>query len=117
MGDNSDIFSYSKTGDQDKYINDPRRGHYCYCPENCNSLQYQMSLNVRKLDYPKNSTEKQIKVQVYFGQRVMTKIITKLKYTDLDLLANFGGIVSLYIGASAMSFVELFLVTGKVLWS
>lgn len=57
-----------------------------------------------------------IKAQVYYGQRVMTKIITKLKYTNIDLLANFGGIISLYIGASVMSFIELLFVLGKLMW-
>lgn len=47
----------------------------------------------------------------------MTKIITKLKYTDLDLLANFGGIISLYMGASALSFVELGVLFAKILWN
>ncbi|KAH8232580.1 hypothetical protein KR032_009933 [Drosophila birchii] len=117
LGINADIFSYVKTGDQDMYINDSRRGHFCHCPDNCNSLLYKMTLNVRKLDYAKNSTERLIKAQIYYGQRVMTKIITRLKYTNMDLLANFGGIVSLYIGASALSFVEFFLVLGKLLWA
>ncbi|XP_017000609.2 pickpocket protein 19 [Drosophila takahashii] len=115
LGSNADIFSYVKMGEQDKYINDSRRGHFCDCPDNCNSRQYKMTLNVRKLDYPKNSTETLIKAQIYYGQRVMTKIITKLKYTNLDLLANFGGIISLYIGASVMSFIELSIVLGKLL--
>ncbi|XP_052856548.1 pickpocket protein 19 [Drosophila gunungcola] len=115
LGINSDIFSYVKMGDQDKYINDSRRGHFCDCPDNCNSRQYKLTLNARKLDYPKNSTETLITAQIYYGQRVMTKIITKLKYTNLDLLANFGGIISLYIGASVMSFIELLFVLGKLM--
>jgi len=57
-----------------------------------------------------------IRAQIYYGQRVMTKIITKLKHTNLDLLANFGGIISLYIGASVMSFIELAIVLGKLMW-
>nr|XP_016926741.1 pickpocket protein 19 [Drosophila suzukii] len=116
LGNNADIFSYVKMGDQDMYINDSRRGHLCNCPDNCNSRQYTMSLNVRKLDYPKNSTDTLIRAQIYYGQRVMTKIITKLKHTNLDLLANFGGIISLYIGASVMSFIELAIVLGKLMW-
>ncbi|KRK04185.1 uncharacterized protein Dyak_GE23866, isoform B [Drosophila yakuba] len=116
LGYNSDIFTYVKVGEQEKYINDSRQGHFCDCPDNCNSRQYKMSLNVRKLDYPKNSTERLIKAQVYYGQRVMTKIITKLKYTNIDLLANFGGIISLYIGASVMSFIEFSFVVGKLMW-
>ncbi|XP_039492969.1 pickpocket protein 19 [Drosophila santomea] len=116
LGFNSDIFTYVKVGEQEKYINDSRQGHFCDCPDNCNSRQYKMSLNVRKLDYPKNSTERFIKAQVYYGQRVMTKIITKLKYTNIDLLANFGGIISLYIGASVMSFIEFSFVVGKLMW-
>ncbi|EDV53205.1 pickpocket protein 19 [Drosophila erecta] len=117
LGFNSDIFTYVKMGEQEKYINDSRQGHFCDCPDNCNSRQYKMSLNVRKLDYPKNSTERLIKAQVYYSQRVMTKIVTKLKYTHIDLLANFGGIISLYIGASVMSFVELSFVLGKLMWA
>ncbi|XP_026851223.1 pickpocket protein 19 [Drosophila persimilis] len=114
---NADIFSYVKVGDQEKYINDWRRGHTCHCPDNCSSRKYQMTVNVRKLDYDKNQTNRVIKAQIYYGQRVMTKIVTKLKYTSLDLMAHFGGIISLYIGASAISFVELFVVLGKLLWT
>ncbi|SPP82892.1 blast:Pickpocket protein 19 [Drosophila guanche] len=114
---NADVFSYVKVRDQDKFINDWRRGHICHCPDNCNSRKYVMTLNVRKLNYDKNETNRVIKAQIYYGQRVMTKIVTKLKYTDLDILANFGGIVSLYIGASAMSFVELYIMLGKLLWT
>ncbi|XP_016989083.1 pickpocket protein 19 [Drosophila rhopaloa] len=116
LSSNADIFSYVRMGDQDKYINDSRHGYFCDCPDNCNSWQYKMTLNVRKLDYPKNSTERLIKGQIYYGQRVMTKIITKLKYTNLDLLANFGGIISLFMGASVMSFIELVFVVGKLMW-
>ncbi|XP_068155137.1 pickpocket protein 19-like [Drosophila tropicalis] len=116
LAQNADIFSYVKMRDQDKYINDSRRGQLCHCPENCNSRQYKLTLNVRNINYDANETRKLIKTQVFYGQRVMTKIVTKLRYTTLDLLANFGGILGLYMGASALSFIEVGYFLVKLLW-
>jgi len=48
---------------------------------------------------------------------VITKIETKLQYTFTDLLAGFGGILGLYVGASVLSFAELAYVLGKIFWS
>lgn len=45
------------------------------------------------------------------------KIETKLKYTFHDWVAGFGGILGLYVGASALSFAELGYAVGQLLWS
>lgn len=68
---------------------------------------------------PVSSTNgtKSIRTEVYYGQRVMTKIETKLKHTSQDWIASFGGILGLYIGASALSFAELIYIFTKLLWS
>ncbi|KAH8416710.1 hypothetical protein KR222_009831 [Zaprionus bogoriensis] len=111
----SDVFSYVKRSGQEKYVNDTRRGQLCACPDSCNTQQYNMLLNVRQLDVENNT--KRIRAEVYYGQRVITKIETKLKYTFQDWVASFGGILGLYIGASALSFAELAYILGKLMWS
>ncbi|KAL7726839.1 hypothetical protein ACLKA6_001907 [Drosophila palustris] len=113
----TDVLGYVKTIGQEKYINDSRRGQLCRCPDSCNKQQYNMLLNVRRLELTNTSGEERIRTEVYFGQRVITKIETKLQYTFTDWLAGLGGILGLYVGASALSFFELAYVLGKLLWS
>ncbi|XP_062122171.1 pickpocket protein 19 [Drosophila sulfurigaster albostrigata] len=110
----ADIFGYVKIKGQDKYIKDPRRGQLCDCPHSCNKQEYNMLLNVRELEYANMS---RIRTEVYYGQRVITKIETKLQYTFTDWVAGFGGILGLYVGASALSFAELVYVLVKLLWT
>ncbi|XP_034487745.1 pickpocket protein 19 [Drosophila innubila] len=113
-----DVFGYVKTRKQEKYINDTRRGQLCRCPDSCIMQRYNMLLNVRQLDQTNTSQfQKRIRTEVYYGQRVITKIETKLQYTFTDWLAGFGGILGLYVGASALSFFELAYVLGKLLWN
>lgn len=45
------------------------------------------------------------------------KIETKLKYSFVDLVAGFGGILGLYVGASTLSFIELGYIVSQLLWS
>ncbi|KAH8312291.1 hypothetical protein KR044_010103 [Drosophila immigrans] len=112
----ADIFGYVKNGKkQDQFIKDPRRGQRCRCQDSCNTLEYNMLLNVRELEH--SNATKRIRTEVYYGQRVITKIETELQYTFTDLVAGFGGILGLYVGASALSFAELIYVFGKLLWS
>ncbi|KAH8359597.1 hypothetical protein KR093_007789 [Drosophila rubida] len=111
----ADVFGYLKLRGQNKYIKDSRRGHLCRCPDSCDTQQYNMLLNVRELEYKNES--KRIRAEVYYGQRVITKIESKLQYTFTDWVAGFGGILGLYVGASALSFAELASVLGKLLWS
>ncbi|TDG48729.1 hypothetical protein AWZ03_004841 [Drosophila navojoa] len=116
----TDVFGYVKTIDQDKYIKDPRRGQLCPCPDSCNTQLYQTYLNVRRFDYfnATNTTiSKRIKAEIYYGQRVLMKIETKLRYSFVDWVAGFGGILGLYVGASTLSFVELGYIVARLLWS
>ncbi|ALC46193.1 ppk19 [Drosophila busckii] len=117
---NAGIFSLVKMEGQDKYINDSLRGMECKCINSCNTQQYYILMNVREIKHVNGinvtKLQKRIKTRIYFGQRVMTKIQTKRKYTYHDWMASFGGILGLYIGASALSFGELASVLIKLLW-
>ncbi|EDV92702.1 GH18908 [Drosophila grimshawi] len=114
-----DVFGYVKVDDQELYINDSRRGQFCMCPHSCNTKSYYTYLNVRQFIQP-NTTERRqrrISADIYYGRRVLTKIVTRLQYTFHDWVASFGGILGLYVGASALSFAELAHVLGQLLWS
>ncbi|XP_061394358.1 pickpocket protein 19-like [Musca vetustissima] len=106
MYDHRDIFNYLKEPNQDEYINDTRRGMSCDCLNNCESLLFLVKLNVLPLPNP-NDTVPVISGEVYFGKNTMTKYSSRLQYTYLDLISNFGGILGLFLGASVLSIVEI----------
>ncbi|EDW58962.1 pickpocket protein 19 [Drosophila virilis] len=117
----TDVFGYVKTRGQEKYINDSRRGQFCTCPDSCNTQVYQTYLNVRQLLNSNTTNDtlppRRIRADIHYTQRVLMKIETKLKYTFHDWVAGFGGILGLYVGASALSFAELGYAVGQLLWS
>uniref|UniRef100_A0A1I8P3T6 Pickpocket protein 19-like n=1 Tax=Stomoxys calcitrans TaxID=35570 RepID=A0A1I8P3T6_STOCA len=103
--EHKDIFNYLKGPLQDEYINDTRRGMVCDCVHNCVSLLFLVSINSQPLQSP-NTTDPEIDVDIYFAKNTMTKYAARLQYTYMDLAANFGGVLGLCLGASALSLLR-----------
>ncbi|XP_065360282.1 pickpocket protein 19 [Calliphora vicina] len=104
--ENRDIFSYIKSPFQDEYIMDSRRGVLCDCVDNCYSLVFLISLNSNIVPNP-NESYPLIQGDIYIGQGVITKYEARLDYTVFDLIAQFGGILGLSLGASVLSLAEV----------
>lgn len=62
-----------------------------------------------------NLTFPLIEGDIYIGQGVVTKYEARLDYTAFDLIAQFGGILGLSLGASVLSLVEIVYAGLKVL--
>ncbi|XP_023308867.2 pickpocket protein 19 [Lucilia cuprina] len=112
--ENRDIFTYIKKPFQDQYIMDSRRGLLCDCVDNCYSLVYLISLNSNMLPNI-NASYPQIQGDIYIGQGVVTKYEARLDYTVFDLIAQFGGILGLSLGASILSLAEVVYAGIKIL--
>lgn len=54
-----------------------------------------------------NTTSPEIQVHAYYTHDTFTKYGAHLEYTFLDIVGYFGGILGLFMGASALSFVEI----------
>ena len=56
-----------------------------------------------------------IEGDIYFGQSVITKYEARLDYTVFDLIAQFGGILGLTLGASVLSLAEVIYAGFKII--
>ncbi|XP_059219850.1 pickpocket protein 19-like [Stomoxys calcitrans] len=101
-----DIFNYIKGPLQDEFINDTSRGMVCNCVHNCVSLIFLLSINSQHLQSANNIVP-EIDLDVHFVKNTMTKYASRLQYTNMDLAANFGGILGLCLGASVLSVAEV----------
>ncbi|XP_073821493.1 pickpocket protein 19-like [Musca autumnalis] len=103
-----DVFNYLKGPLQDHFINDTRRGMNCDCIDNCLSMVYLVAVNTQPIhSFQANTKIPEIYAHVYYNRDTLTKYASRLDYTFLDMVAYFGGVLGLFLGASVFSFVEI----------
>uniref|UniRef100_A0A1I8P754 Pickpocket protein 19-like n=1 Tax=Stomoxys calcitrans TaxID=35570 RepID=A0A1I8P754_STOCA len=108
LAKNNEIFSYDKRSEEDAYFSSAKPGMTCSCLIPCNIVEYYTSLTTLPLNSGANTTIDQFyKVDVHYQSEVVIKYRTSLEFTSIDLIANFGGIFGLCLGASMVSAVEL----------
>uniref|UniRef100_A0A1I8P148 Pickpocket protein 28-like n=2 Tax=Stomoxys calcitrans TaxID=35570 RepID=A0A1I8P148_STOCA len=81
----------------------------CNCLNNCIQLLYNGFFNSAPLEGI-NYTDsiKYVHMDIHFQTPYILKYRTSMRYTFVELLANFGGIIGLFLGASMLSAIELF---------
>ncbi|KAM7361117.1 pickpocket 20 [Cochliomyia hominivorax] len=109
LAKNNDIFSYDKRKEEDAYFSAAKPGMTCSCMIPCNSIEYFTSLTTIPLsdEITNDTSVKVYKVDVHYQSEVLIQYRTSLEFTSIDLIANFGGIFGLCLGASLVSAVEL----------
>ncbi|XP_050339415.1 pickpocket protein 19-like [Bactrocera neohumeralis] len=81
----------------------------CNCLNNCNQMIYVTNYISMPLEDVNTTDEvKKVHLDVHYASNYMMSYSTRIRYTFVELLANFGGIIGLFLGASLMSGVELF---------
>ncbi|TDG48727.1 hypothetical protein AWZ03_004839 [Drosophila navojoa] len=113
----NDIFSYDKHLEEDSYFTASKPGMSCPCLVSCDLLEYFTStttLPLSPMEMPTSPALKVFKVDVHYQVEMMITYRTSLEFTNIDLIANLGGIFGLCLGASMVSGVELiyFLTVG-----
>jgi len=80
---------------------------YSDCPEECDSIQYDISHSLTKLSTQKFQIDNYIFFSVYYESLQYTVIDQIEKMNIFDLISNIGGNLGLFIGISFLSFAEL----------
>jgi hypothetical protein len=86
----------------------------CDCPRECNSVQFtysSSSLFSKDLDESNN-----VEFLIFFSEMKVTSISESPKYQIQDLVANFGGNLGLFLGASFLSVAEFFELLIVIFW-
>ncbi len=75
-----------------------------YCPRECDYMSYLVSIRTLTNQYNSNNSF----IQAYYRTLVYTQISQIPAMVLLDLISFIGGLTGLFLGASFLSFVEIF---------
>ncbi|TMW53312.1 hypothetical protein DOY81_001612 [Sarcophaga bullata] len=95
---------------ESKYIDDVGNDSMtCNCLNSCNQLIYHAFYSSFPLEGINHLDPiKMVHLDIHFQTAYILKYRTAMRYTFVELLANFGGIIGLFLGASLLSATELF---------
>jgi len=84
-----------------------------YCPLQCDSYTYEISI----LNYQSNALNNcQVQLHIYYEDLKYTYISQEAKLEFLGLISNIGGSLSLFVGISFISFLELFELLAEIFY-
>ncbi|XP_037959100.1 pickpocket protein 19-like [Teleopsis dalmanni] len=93
---------------ENEFIDTNITGIQCKCYLNCYSLTYITDVRSVVLKESKRSVNNSfIELDFFYARNTLMVFKTTLKYTWVDILVSFGGIIALCLGCSLISFVEL----------
>ena len=85
--------------------------HFCEssCPLECDYIQYSTTVSHANIKIPDNSNEKytNLSLKIFYDSWSFTKIEEIPKTDIVDLIANIGGTLVLFMGISILSFGEI----------
>ena len=87
-----------------------KKGIYetCFdCPEECDSIQYDISHSFTKLSTQNEIDKNFVSFAIYYENLQYTTIDQMAQMNVFDLISNIGGNLGLFIGISFLSFAEL----------
>lgn len=84
---------------------DDEPGIECFCLPECSRIDYGTEL--QPLYQESEIGENFVLIDVHFADRTTLKYRTDVTFSEMDLIVGFGGIVSLFLGSSVMSFIEI----------
>jgi len=85
-----------------------------YCPIECETFSYDISINLRTNQAL--STSNIFGIYVYYEDLKYTLISQQPKIQFIDLISNIGGSLGLFVGISFISFLELFEILIEIIF-
>jgi hypothetical protein len=79
----------------------------CNCPLECRTVKISHSITLRDYNYKTKYETNYLSVFIYYSELKETVMREYPKYLVQDLIANFGGQLGVFLGASFLSFVEI----------
>jgi hypothetical protein len=85
-----------------------------YCPSECDSFSYDISINSRTSE--SFTTGDKVSIYVFYEDLKYTLISQQPKMQFIDLISNIGGSLGLFVGISFISFLELFEILVEIIF-
>jgi hypothetical protein len=85
-----------------------------YCPLECDSFTYEILMQNYQLDNTPNYNKFQF--HIYYEDLKYTYISQEAKIEFIGLISNIGGSLSLFVGISFISFLELFELLAEIVY-
>ncbi|KAH8383005.1 hypothetical protein KR009_006223 [Drosophila setifemur] len=105
----ADIFSIERHPDEKNYVDSLyKESMICDCYTSCTQLIFERVFTTTPLDNNETDTEMgTMRVDIFYQSGWFIQYQTTMRFTFVELLASFGGIIGLFLGASLLSAFEL----------
>lgn len=111
----NDFLNAEKPLTKSPYFDDNGEGIECRCLPECSRIDYKTDPS--PIYDKKRVGESFVTLDIHFSSSTMMKYRTDLAFNSMDLLVGFGGIVSLFLGCSLLSGVEIvYFTTVALFW-
>lgn len=87
------------------FFDENEEGMICNCLPECSRIDYAVVFS--PIYDEKQIDPNYVFVDVHYASATMMKYRTDVTFSEMDLLVGFGGIVSLFLGASVISGIEV----------
>lgn len=112
----NEIFNKELPQTRNQFFDEKEDGLVCHCMPECSKVDYSLEINPI-YDEPPISDE-YVLLDIHYVKDTMVKYRTDVTFSSMDLVVGFGGIVSLFLGCSLISGVEiLYFTTVALFWN
>jgi acid-sensing ion channel, other len=101
----NDLLNAEKPVTKNPFFNEAEEGMTCQCLPECTRLDY--SVEISPIYDEKKINSSFVLIDVHYASQSMMKYRTDVTFSKMDLVVGFGGIVSLFLGASLISGAEV----------
>ncbi|XP_017041599.1 pickpocket protein 19 [Drosophila ficusphila] len=107
--DNRLVFSNERHPDENEYVkNYFNDSMICDCFTSCKQLIFERVFTSTFMDYNETNTQVgSMRLDIFYQSGWFISYQTTLRFTFVELLASFGGVIGLFLGASLLSAFEL----------
>lgn len=105
MAPHNDFLNAYIPSTKNAFFPDDAEGMECNCLPECSRVTY--NVDVQPIYDEKHIGKDQVLLNVQYEKATMIKYRTDVTFSWMDLMVGFGGIVSLFLGMSLLSGVEI----------
>lgn len=101
----NDLLNAEKPLKANQFFSEDEEGLKCSCLPECNRVEYKIEMSpiYDEIDIDNRF----VLIDVHYADSTMLKYRTDVTFSTMDLIIGFGGIVSLFLGCSLLSGVEI----------
>lgn len=101
--------AFHRESEESRHLNNE-----CNCLSDCNLIEYEQNIVLTKIEYGKEKSGNTtieiefVALRFHFGSDVYTALKRYASYGVVSFLSNYGGLLGLFLGITALSVVEVF---------